>query len=101
QEIPAWGTISAEMKPVLARQMEVYASFLSHTDHQVGRLIDSLEDLNILDDTLIYVIIGDNGASAEGSLQGTYNEMLTITGFGELETPEFLAAHLDKFGGPE
>src|SRR5437870_70018 len=92
-EIPAWDTISAEMKPVLARQMEVYAGFLEHTDHHVGRLIDALKDLGILDDTLIYVIIGDNGASAEGSLQGTYNEMVTITGFGHLETSEFLNAH--------
>jgi arylsulfatase A-like enzyme len=56
------------MKPVLSRQMEIYAGFLEHTDHHVGRLIDALEDLEILDDTLIYVIIGDNGASAEGSL---------------------------------
>jgi len=100
-EIPAWDSVSAEMKPVLARQMEVYAGFLEHTDHHVGRLIDALKDLGILDDTLIYVIIGDNGASAEGSLQGTYNEMVTITGFGHLETPEFLNAHLDKFGGLE
>lgn len=100
-EIPAWDSISREMKPVLARQMEVYAGFLSHTDEQVGRLIDSLADLRILDDTLIYVVIGDNGASAEGSLQGTYNEMVTITGFGHLETPAFLREHLEKFGGPE
>ena len=100
-EIPAWDTISDDMKPVLAREMEVYAGFLEHTDHQVGRLIDALEDLGILDDTLIFVIIGDNGASAEGSLQGTYNEMLTLTGFGHLETPEFLKAHMDKFGGVE
>jgi len=99
--IPAWETISAEMKPVLARQMEVYAGFLEHTDHHVGRLLDSLQDLGILEDTLIYVIIGDNGASAEGSLQGTYNEMVPIQGFGHLETPEFLTAHLDKFGGIE
>jgi arylsulfatase A-like enzyme len=100
-EIPAWDTVSAEMKPVLARQMEVYAGFLEHTDYHIGRLINTLEDLEVLDDTLIYVIIGDNGASAEGSLQGTYNEMVTITGFGHLETPEFLKAHLDKFGGVE
>ena len=100
-EIPAWGTISAEMKQILARQMEVYAGFLEHTDHHIGRLIDAIKDLGILDDTLIYVIIGDNGASAEGSLQGTYNEMVTITGFGHLETPEFLKAHLDRFGGVE
>ena len=55
------------MRPILARQMEVYAGFLEHTDTHIGRLIDALEDLEILDDTLIYYIIGDNGASAEGS----------------------------------
>jgi arylsulfatase len=101
EEIPAWDDVSDEMKTVMARQMEIYAGFLEHTDHHVGRLIDALEDLEILDDTLIYYIIGDNGASAEGSLQGTYNEMVTITGFGHLETPEFMAERLDKFGGPE
>jgi arylsulfatase A-like enzyme len=99
-QIPAWNTISPEMKPVLARQMEVYAAFLSHTDHQIGRLVDALSDLDILDDTLVYVIIGDNGASAEGSLQGTFNEILSITGYGELETPEYLTGRLDEFGGP-
>ena len=100
-EIPAWDDISPEMKPVLARQMEIYAGFLEHTDHQVGRLMECLADLQILNDTLIYVIIGDNGASAEGSLQGTFNEMITLTGFAELETPQFLTERLDKFGGPE
>jgi len=100
-EIPAWDDISPEMKPVLARQMEIYAGFLEHTDHQVGRLLECLADLQILNDTLIYVIIGDNGASAEGSLQGTFNEMITLSGFAELETAQFLTEHLDKFGGPE
>jgi arylsulfatase len=100
-EIPAWETIAPEMRPVLARQMEIYAGFLEHTDHHVGRLVDALADLDILNDTLVYVIIGDNGASAEGSLQGTFNEMITLQGFGALETPEFLIEHLDKFGGPE
>ncbi len=100
-EIPAWDSISATMKPVLARQMEVYAGFLEHTDHHIGRLIDALKDLEILDDTLIYVIIGDNGASAEGSLQGCFNELAPLTGFPQLETPEFLAARLDKLGGVE
>ena len=89
------------MKPVLVRQMEVFAGFLEHTDHHIGRLINTLEDLQVLDDTLIYVIIGDNGALAEGSLQGTYNEMVTITGFSHLETPEFLQAHINKLGGFE
>ena len=99
--IPAWETISDEMKPVLARQMEVYAGFLEHTDHHIGRLIDALQDLEILDDTLIYVIIGDNGASAEGSLQGCFNEMAPLTGFAALETAEFLTERLDQLGGVE
>jgi arylsulfatase len=100
-DIPAWEEMPAELKPVLARQMELYAGFLEHTDHQVRRLLDALEDLEILDDTLVYVIVGDNGASAEGSLQGTFNEYVTLSGFGHLETPEFLNANLDKFGGVE
>ena len=58
-----------DLKPVLARQMEVYAGFLEHTDHHVGRLIDALDELEILDDTLIYLIIGDNGASRRGHAQ--------------------------------
>lgn len=100
-EIPAWDSIADDMKAVLARQMEVYAGFLSHTDEQIGKLVGVLEDLQILDDTLIYVIVGDNGASAEGSLQGTFNEMITLTGFGHLETAEFMSERIDKFGSPE
>ena len=69
EEIPAWDDMPDDLKPVLARQMEVYAGFLEHTDHHVGRLIDALEDLEVLDDTLVYYIIGDNGASAEGTPQ--------------------------------
>ena len=89
------------MKPVLAREMEVYAGFLEHTDHHVGRLIDTLKDLQILDDTLIYVIIGDNGASAEGTPNGTFNELLMLNGITGVETPEFLMERIDKFGSPE
>lgn len=100
-EIPGWDDMPDELKPVLARQMEVYAGFLEHTDHQVGRLIDTLEDLEILDDTLIYYIIGDNGASAEGAINGTFNEMFTMNGANALETAEFMAARIDKFGTPE
>jgi arylsulfatase len=77
--IPAWDDMPDELKPVLARQMEIYAAFLEHTDHHVGRLVDALGDLEVLDDTLIYVIIGDNGASAEGSLQGTFNEYVSLS----------------------
>jgi arylsulfatase len=99
-EIPAWDDMPDELKPVLARQMEVFAGFLEHVDHHVGRLIQTLEDLEILDDTLVYYIIGDNGASAEGTINGTFNEMLTFNGAGALETPEFLAARIDDFGTP-
>jgi arylsulfatase len=97
-EIPAWADVDDAMKPVLARQMEIYAGFLEQADHEVGRLIDTLEDLNIADDTLIYVIIGDNGASAEGTLNGCFNEMTTLNGMPGIETVEFLHSKIDDFG---
>ena len=100
-EIPAWDDMSDEMKPVLERQMEVYAGFLEHTDHHVGRLIDTLEQLGILEDTLVYYIIGDNGASAEGTVNGAFNEMANFNGEAALETPAFMASAIDKFGTPE
>ena len=100
-EVPAWDDMEDELKPVLARQMEVYAGFLEHADHHIGRLVDALQDLEILDDTLVYVIIGDNGASAEGTLQGTFNELISLNGAAALETTEFMAARIDKFGTPE
>ncbi|MGQ0772972.1 MAG: arylsulfatase [Pseudonocardiales bacterium] len=99
-EIPAWDEVPDDLKPVLARQMEVYGGFLEHTDHHVGRLIDALGDLGILEDTLIYYILGDNGASAEGTLNGTFNELLCLNGVGHLETTEFMRAHIDEFGSP-
>jgi len=101
KEIPAWDDMPEDLKPVLRRQMEVYAGFFEYADHHVGRLIDTLERLNILDDTLIYYVMGDNGASAEGTLNGTYNEMINFNGMAALETPEFLMERLDKLGGPE
>jgi arylsulfatase A-like enzyme len=101
KEIPSWDDMPGALKPVLIRQMEVYAGFMEYVDYNVGRLVDSIKQLGILDDTLIYYIIGDNGASAEGTLNGTYNEMINFNGASALETPEFLMAHLDKLGGPE
>ena len=99
-EIPAWDDMPAELKPILARQMEIYAGFLEHADFHVGRVVDAVEDLGILEDTLVYYMIGDNGASAEGQLNGTFNELLMFNGMPALETPEFLASHFDDFGGP-
>jgi arylsulfatase A-like enzyme len=101
EEIPAWDAMPDALKPVLRRQMEVYAGFLEYTDHHIGRLLDGLERLGILKDTLVYYIIGDNGASAEGTLNGAYNEMANFNGLAALETPEFLMERLDKLGGPE
>ena len=100
-EIPGWDDMSDELKPVLSRQMEIYAGFLEQTDHEVGRLVDAIDDLGVLDDTLIYYIIGDNGASAEGTPIGCFNEMCTLNGMGGIETTEFLLSKIDDFGTPE
>jgi len=101
KEIPAWDAMPDALKPVLRRQMEVYAGYMEYVDHHVGRLIDSIGKLGLLDDTLVFYIIGDNGASAEGTLNGTFNEMINFNGAESLETPEFLMARIDKLGGPE
>ena len=99
-EIPAWDDMPDELKPVLAREMEVYAGFLEHTDHHLGRLIDAIDDLGVLDETIIYYIIGDNGASAEGTINGAFNEMANFNGMAALETPEFMLSKVDEFGSP-
>lgn len=101
KQIPAWDEMPAAMKPVLCRQMEVYAGFMEYVDHHLGRLVDSIDRLNLTADTLVYYIIGDNGASAEGTLNGAYNEMANFNGLASLETPEFLMERMDKLGGPE
>jgi arylsulfatase A-like enzyme len=100
-EIPAWDDTPEEMKPILARQMEVYAGFMEHTDHHVGRLLDALAELELLDNTLIYLMVGDNGASAEGTPNGCFNELIVLNGAGGLETVDFMAARIDDFGTPK
>jgi arylsulfatase len=99
-EIQAWDDVADELKPILARQMEVYAGFLEHADVHVGRLFDALGELGVLDDTLIFYIIGDNGASAEGTPNGTFNELISLNGAAQFETAEFMASHIDEFGSP-
>ncbi len=98
--IPAWEEMSPELRPVLAREMEVYAGFLAYADHYVGELLDALEELDVLDDTLVYVIIGDNGASAEGTMKGTTNEAFTVNHMNELEDDAYLIEHKDDLGTP-
>jgi arylsulfatase A-like enzyme len=100
-EIPAWDDMPEALKPILRRQMENYAGFLEQTDHHIGRVIDALEDLGTLQDTLIYYIIGDNGASGEGTINGSFNEYIMANGLAEHETPEFLTERLDDWGTPE
>jgi len=101
KEIPAWDEMPDKLKPVLAREMEIYAGFLEQTDFHIGRVLDTLQDLDVMDDTLIFFIIGDNGASAEGSLNGCFNEMTTLNGLPGIETPEFLLSKIDDFGTPK
>jgi arylsulfatase len=72
--IPAWSTLSADQKKLYARFMEVYAGYLTYTDFEVGRLVNFLKEAGQLDNTLIFVIIGDNGASKEGSFHGVINK---------------------------
>jgi arylsulfatase len=79
--------------------MEVFAGFASHTDHEVGRLVDALTAMGQLDNTLIIYQVGDNGSSAEGGMIGMYNEMTYFNGV--LETMDMQMAHYDELGGPE
>src|SRR5262245_8798938 len=99
-EIPGWNETEERLRPVLARQMEIYAGFLEHADHHVGRIFDALSDLKILDDTLIYYVIGDNGASAEGTPIGCFSEWL-VGEAPDLNTPELLIEHKDDLGTPK
>jgi arylsulfatase A-like enzyme len=100
EEIPAWDEIPDDLKPVLARQMEIYAGFMEHTDHHVGRLIDALEDLGVLENTIVFYIVGDNGASAEGDIHGCFNETINLNGANALQTTEFMVSRIDDFGTP-
>lgn len=99
QAIEDWDSLSADEKRLFARQMEVFAGFASHTDHEVGRLVDSIEEMGELDNTLIVYVVGDNGASAEGGMLGMFNEMTYFNGVAE--TTDFMLKKIDQWGGPE
>ena len=98
-QIPAWDSLNADQKRLYAHMMEVYAGALSYADNQIGRLLDEVEQSGQRDNTLIFFIMGDNGASAEGSLQGTTNEVATA-GNGVKEDLPFLLSQIDNLGGP-
>jgi arylsulfatase len=97
-EIPAWDSFDADHKKVFARMMEVYAAALSHADSEMGRILDAIEDMGELDNTLVIYIQGDNGASAEGTPQGLLNEMSVFNGIPE-DFSQILQ-RMDDLGGP-
>ena len=97
-EIPAWDSLSVDEKKLCARQMETFAGFAEQTDHEIGRLVDALEETGELDNTLFFYIVGDNGASAEGGPVGSYNEMLALNGI--VSDASSQLKHLDEWGGP-
>jgi arylsulfatase len=99
EAIKDWDQLSKDEQRLFARQMEVFAGFASHTDHEVGRLIDGIKELGELDNTLVIYVVGDNGASAEGGMLGMFNEMTYFNGVPE--TAEFMLKKLDLWGGPE
>jgi arylsulfatase len=98
KEIPAWDTQSADAKKVYTRLMESYAAYMAYTDHEVGRLIESLETSGQLDNTLVLYVVGDNGASAEGGLEGTFSELASLAGI-QLGLQSTIN-RIDEIGGP-
>jgi arylsulfatase len=98
KEIPAWDDQSPDAKKVYTRLMENYAAYMAHTDYEVGRMLDALQVSGDLDNTLIFCILGDNGASAEGGLEGTFSEVASLLGI-QLGLQSTLE-RIDEIGGP-
>ena len=95
-EVPSWDEYPDRYKPVASRLMEVFAGFMAHTDEQIGRLLDALDEMGETDNTLFVYITGDNGASAEGTLHGAWSAPSFQNGLPE--DPEWLLEHMDDFG---
>jgi arylsulfatase A-like enzyme len=98
REIPAWAAMDADQKRLFEKQMETFAGFAEHTDHEVGRFVAQLERIGALENTLLFYIVGDNGASAEGGPEGTYNEMMALNGI--VGKASQMMDHIDTWGGP-
>ncbi len=97
-QIPAWESLTPERKKIASRLMEIYAGYLAQTDYEVGRLVDAIKELGVFDNTLFIYIVGDNGASGEGTPFGVLNEMSVLNGVPE--DPSVVLKHLDELGGP-
>ena len=96
--ITDWKKLSPDQKKVYARFMEVYAGFLTYTDYEVGRVVNYLKETNQLDNTVIFLAIGDNGASKEGTTEGTINQSLFSQGVSEDENLKKNLANIDEIG---
>ena len=79
-DLPKWDSLSLVQKKLYAREAENFAGYAAYTDHEIGRVIQAVEDMGKLDNTLIIYISGDNGTSAEGTLEGTFNQMTAYNG---------------------
>ncbi len=90
KELPEWDSLSWDERKLFIKQANVYGAYLAYTDHEIGRVIQAVEDLGELDNTLIIHISGDNGASAEGMLNGTPNEFTTFNGVAVPVKDQFL-----------
>ena len=98
ESIPSWESRSADEKKVYARLMENYAGYMEFTDAEVGRYVESLRESGELENTLVFYIVGDNGASAEGGLEGTFSELASL--FGVQLGLQSTIARIDEIGGP-
>jgi len=101
ESLKDWDQLTENEKKLFAIQMEAFAAFTEHTDNEVGRLVDAIDEIGVLDNTLFIYIMGDNGSSAEGGLEGTYNELIHLNGIFDAETIEGMLARADDWGGPE
>jgi arylsulfatase len=101
EDIRDWEELSEKERRLFALQMETYAGAMSHTDHEVGRLVDAIEEIGEIDNTLFIYIMGDNGTSAEGGLIGTYNELISLNGLFGVETVDSMLARAEDWGGPD
>ncbi len=96
--IKDWDKLTADEKKLFSRQMEIFAGFGDYADTEIGRLIQALEQTGQMDNTLIFYIVGDNGTSAEGGMNGLFNEYTYFAGVHE--TVEDILKHYDELGGP-
>jgi len=101
EDIMEWESLSDQERELYSLQMEAFAGFTEHTDVEVGRLVDAIDEIGALDNTLFIYIMGDNGSSGEGGLTGTYNELIHLNGIFDAETTESMLERADDWGGPD